>query len=107
MKNKDIRVEIRVRFMEAMEEIVHTGIPRSEFMECIGDHQQNYAQFINGKRYPTIANIYLLFSIYGYNPTWIITGDGSKKMVAGASPLERLGDIEREIKDLKKLLKKI
>lgn len=105
--NMNLKTDIRSRFLDAIEEL-QTGKYRltvTDIMTRVGDHQQSLSLLKNGRRYPTIENIALLCQEFGYNPAWVLLGHSPRKTKKEKDPMERLGEIEREIQTLKQKIK--
>jgi hypothetical protein len=102
----NIHEQIRERVIEAIEEI-HFGkrLPYGDIMVSLGDVQQVYAQLKSGKRFPIFQHIVSLNTEYKYSFDWLLLGKSPKRISAEMSPLERIEEIEQEIKRLKEVLK--
>lgn len=102
-----IKDSIRLRVIEAIDEQHFNGerLSYTKIMEEIGDHQQSLAQYRIGKRSPTLKNVVLLCTRFGYNETWVLFGTGSKKKKKSKDLNDRIIDAEKEISDIKKALK--
>lgn len=105
--DKKIEDGIRARMLEAIDELhyEYDRLSYTQIMTDIGDHQQSRALLISGRRYPTLKNVVLLCSKFGYSETWILFGTGSKRKKGHTDPLTRLAAVEVEVKELKSLLK--
>ena len=73
--------EINKRFIQAMKECISTKRCKSQKHFCsIMDIQESaLSQLKSGHLSVTMKQTRNMYEIFGYSPTWIITGDGPKK----------------------------
>lgn len=101
-----INEQVRARVIDAIDEI-HYGqkLSYKEVMTSLGDVSQVLTQMKIGKRYPTLEHIVALNTKYKYSFDWLLLGTTPVRLLAAKSPLDRLDEIEQEIKLLKKVFK--
>lgn len=102
----NINEQVRERVIEAIDEIHFSQrVSYKDIMTSLGDISQVLTQIKNGKRYPIFSHIVLLNTVYKYSFDWLLLGKTPKRIGVEKSPLERIEEIEQEVKLLKKVLK--
>src|SRR6478735_9768122 len=82
VKEKPYTSEISKRFLLMIQETVEEGLCRSErhFLTSVGEYQQNLPQYLSGVRAPTLEQLTTACILYNYAPTWVLLGQGDKKL---------------------------
>lgn len=102
----NINEQVRERVLEAVDEIhFNQRVSYKEIMKSLGDISQVLTQIKIGKRYPTLEHIVSLNTTHKYSFDWLLLGKAPKRIGIEKSPLERIEEIEQEIKYLKEVLK--
>ena len=102
-----INDQIRQRVLEALDELKKSkDLSYKELMASLNDVPQVHTQLRSGRRYPALEHIVLLNQIHKYTFNWLLLGIPPKRSVKTKSPLERVSEMESDLKDLKKHLTK-
>ena len=102
-----INDQIRQRVLEALDELKKSkDLSYKELMESLNDVPQVHTQLKSGRRYPTLEHIVLLNQVHKYSFNWLLLGVPPRRLVKSKTPIERVNEMELDLKDLKKHLVK-
>lgn len=105
---KEYMADITQRFLLIRDEVIIEGLCKTaaEFAKSIGEYPQNFSRMEKGARYPTLDHIARVCEKYNYNANWVMLNRGSKKLDKKSEvPMEkRVGDLEVQLRSIKKLL---
>ena len=104
---------MKIRLSEIIEK---TGVLKKEFAEKIGVSTGNLSDWLKGRSEPSAKVLTRICELYHVNINWLLTGkgdmflDSSEKFVKrydahDKSDRERIDDLERELRDLKNIIK--
>lgn len=103
----DYRIDVTKRYLRVLEYVKNNqinGITNGgQFLESVGEVQQNRTKLENGTRYPTINQLVATSKIYNVSMNWLMLGEG--KMIVDKAANKRLVDAEMKLKAIAEITK--